>query len=74
MLDVRPGKDPNASLPEIHYLTAGQLEFLIRIIPVTDADGDYKEEYYRDRLMIIMMSLEGLRTIEVQRMNAEDIF
>jgi site-specific recombinase XerD len=74
MMDIRPGKDPNAALPEIHYLTAGQLEYLIRIIPIKTVDGHYHEEYYRDRLMIVIMSLEGLRTVEVKRMNVEDIF
>lgn len=73
MKDVRPGKDPNSSLPEVQYLTAGQLEYLIRLIPVKDGEGNYHEENFRNRLIIIIMGIEGLRTIEVKRLNAEDI-
>lgn len=65
---VYPGRDPDAELPMIKYLTAGQLEYLIRIIPYKE-----KEEYFRDRLMIIMMGIEGLRTVEINRMCTDDI-
>lgn len=67
MKDVHAKKDPDASDPEIQYLTAAQLEILIRSIPIDT------EEYFRDRLMIIFMGIEGLRTVEVSRMNLEDV-
>lgn len=70
---VRPGKDPNASLPSIKYMSAGQFEFLLRSVPVKSEDGIYNEEFYRDRLIMAMMGIEGLRTVEIKRMNVEDI-
>ena len=63
---VTAGRDPNA-VPVVHYLTEGQLEYLIRIMPRAS------EREMRDRLMVWMMGVEGLRTIEVMRLSVEDI-
>lgn len=62
----------NASIDEddfaTRYLTAGHLEFLIRLIPSDDS-----EENLRAKLMIVLMGIEGLRRVEVQRSNVEDL-
>lgn len=70
---VRLGQDLEPSLPSIQYMSADQLELLIRTIPMKNEDGSHNEECYRDRLIIAMMSLEGLRAVEIKRMSVEDI-
>ncbi len=70
---VKPGKDPNAELPNVKYLTAGQLEYLLRSVPLRDDDDKLIEEHLRDLLIMMMMAIEGLRTVEVKRMSVGDI-
>ena len=52
------------------FLTLEQLKHLFSVIP--EYDGKHTE-YLRDRLIIMMMALEGLRTVEVHRMSVSDI-
>lgn len=49
------------------YLTAGHLEFLLRLIP------NEGEENLRAKAMIVLMGLEGLRRVEIHRANEEDM-
>lgn len=61
--------DANDIAP-IKFLTIEQLKYLFEIIP------PYSEghpEYLRDRCMIMLMALEGLRTVEVHRLSVSDI-
>ena len=52
------------------FLTLEQLRDLLNIIP----DYDEKHiEYLRDKIIIMLMALEGLRTVEVHRMSVNDI-
>lgn len=65
--DVKSPRDPDASIIKFPYLTAGKLEYLLHIVP-TDT-----EKTLRDKTMIVFMALEGLRTVEIHRMNEGDI-
>jgi len=67
-IDVHAQKDPNAYLPIIKYLTLEQLQQLFDAIQYTDP---LKEA--RAKAMIALMAVEGLRTVEVHRLNVEDI-
>ena len=66
-IDVKAPRDPDANLVNIPYLTAGKLEYLFQVIP------GITEKELRDKVIIAYMAIEGLRTIEVHRMNEEDI-
>lgn len=65
--DVKAPRDPNAALINISYLSAGKLEYLFRSIP------NETEKELRDKVIIAFMAIEGLRTVEIHRMNEEDI-
>lgn len=65
--DVKAPRDPNAALINIPYLTAGKLEFLFHIVPMDT------EKHLRDKVIIAFMAIEGLRTVEIHRMNEADI-
>ncbi len=65
--DVKSPRDPDASIVKFPYLTAGKLEYLLHIVP-TDS-----EKTLRDKVIIVFMALEGLRTVEIHRMNQGDI-
>ena len=65
--DVKPPRDPDAALINIPYLSAGKLEYLFRSIPKET------EKELRDKVIIAFMAIEGLRTVEIHRMNEEDI-
>ena len=65
--DVKSPRDPDAVLINIPYLSAGKLEFLFRSIPKET------EKELRDKVIIAFMAIEGLRTVEIHRMNEEDI-
>lgn len=65
--DVKSPRDPDASIIKFPYLTAGKLEYLLHIVP-TDS-----EKTLRDKVIIVFMALEGLRTVEIHRMNQGDI-
>lgn len=65
---VRPPRERQATAGGIRYLSAGEAELLFRAVP---RDGSLKS--LRDRAMIALMALEGLRTVEITRANVEDI-
>lgn len=65
--DVKAPRDPDAGLINIPYLSAGKLEYLFRAIP------NETEKELRDKVIIAFMAIEGLRTVEIHRMNEEDI-
>lgn len=65
--DVKAPRDPDAALVNIPYLTAGKLEYLFHSIPCET------EKELRDKVIIAFMAIEGLRTVEIHRLNEEDI-
>ena len=65
--DVKAPRDPDSGLINIPYLSAGKLEYLFRSIP------NETEKEQRDKVIIAFMAIEGLRTVEIYRMNEEDI-
>ena len=65
--DVKAPRDPDATLLYIPYLTAGKLEYLFHTISCET------EKELRDKVIIALMSIEGLRTVEIHGMNEEDI-
>ena len=65
--DVKAPRDPDAALINIPYLSAGKLEYPFRSIP------NETEKELRDKVIIAFMAIEGLRTVEIHRMNEEDI-
>ena len=76
LIETNPAKDvsvksyePNEFAP-MKFLTLEQLKHLLSVIP--DYDGKHSE-YLRDRAIIMLMALEGLRTVEVHRMSINDI-
>lgn len=64
---VKAPRDQDAALVNILYLTAGKLEYLFHTIPCET------EKELRDKVIIAFMAIEGLRTVEIHRMNEEDI-
>ena len=59
---------------DFHYLSEAELATLLAAIPDLDqATGREKVRGLRDLLMVALMALQGLRTIEVQRANVEDL-
>lgn len=65
--DVKAPRDSDGSLIDLPYLTAGKLEYLLQLIKPTN------EKNLRDKVIIAFMAIEGLRTVEIYRMNEEDI-
>ena len=65
--DVKAPRDPDAALINVPYLSAGKLEYLFHSIP------SETEKALRDKVIIAFMAIEGLRTVEIHRMNEEDI-
>lgn len=65
--DVKAKKDPDALLPINKYLTAEQLQTLV------DSFDETAAEALRTKTIVYLMAIEGLRTVEVHRMNFEDI-
>ena len=65
--DVKAPRDPDAALVNIPYLSAGKLEYLFHAISCET------EKELRDKVIIAFMAIEGLRTVEIHRMNEEDI-
>ena len=70
---VSSGRDPNADLLGIKYITAGKFEYLINCIDIRDENNKIVESRVRDRTIILFMGIEGLRTVEISRMSIEDI-
>lgn len=67
-VDIHAQRDPNAYLPIIKYLTLKQLQNLFDSIRYADP-----LKQARAKAMIALMAVEGLRTVEVHRLNVEDI-
>lgn len=65
--DIKAPRDPDADSVSLQYLTAGQIEYILRSITVED------EKTLRDLVIIFLMALEGLRTVEIYRMSIEHI-
>lgn len=65
---VRPPRQRRAVEDNKKYLTAGEAEILFRTIP---KDGKLKT--LRDRALIALMALEGLRTVEIERAQVGDL-
>jgi len=64
---VRAPREREAT-DSIRHLSAGEAELLLRAIP-----SDGKIKHLRDRAIIALMLLEGLRAVEITRANVEDI-
>lgn len=65
--DVRGGKDLTPPEEKIHALTGGALSALVVNIPTDTLTGK------RDRAIIGLMALHGLRRVEVHRLNHENV-
>lgn len=76
LIEINPAKDVGVKLREheelapMKFLNLEQLKTLLFTIPSYD---EKHIEYLRDKLMIMFMALEGLRTVEVHRMSVNDI-
>lgn len=66
--NVRAPRERRARKEQIKYLSAGEAELLFRAVP-----SDRRLKPSRDRAMIGLMALEGLRRIEIVRACATDI-
>ena len=67
-INVRAQRDPDAYLPVLKYLTLDQLQKLL------DTFDEEDEESLRTKVIVYLMAIEGLRTVEVHRMNVQDIY
>ena len=65
--DVHAQRDPDAYMPVVKYITDDQLQDLL------DSFDENDEIELRTKAIISLMALEGLRTIEVHRLNEDDI-
>lgn len=76
LIEINPAKDVGVKLREheelapMKFLNLEQLKTLLFTIPSYDKTHI---EYLRDKLIIMFMALEGLRTVEVHRMSVNDI-
>jgi len=66
--NVHAPKDRRAKKEQIKFLSAGEAELLFRAVP---SDGGIKA--LRDRAMVGLMTLEGLRRVEIVRACVSDI-
>lgn len=64
---VHPPRDKQAS-EDLRYLSEGDLARLFRAVPKT---GEVR--HLRDRALLALMGLQGLRTVETWRANVEDL-
>lgn len=65
--DIKAPRNRNYNLDDIPYIPAGKLEYLFHLMPLDS------EKNLRDKVIIALMAIEGLRTVEIHRMNEEDI-
>ena len=65
--DVHAQRDPDSYMPVIRYITNNQLQLLF------DSLNENDEVDLRTKTIICLMATEGLRTVEVYRMNISDI-
>lgn len=66
--DVHAQRDPDAYMPILKYLTVDQLYSLL------NSFNEEEEKSLRAKVIIFLMSIEGLRTVEIHRMNVQDIY
>jgi site-specific recombinase XerD len=64
---VRPPREKRAA-EDFGYLSEVELTLLLRSVPEA-----YKEKNLRDRAMLALLGLQGLRTIEIERANVDDL-
>src|SRR5215216_4633199 len=64
---VRPPREKRAA-EDFGYLSEVELTLLLRSVPEA-----YKEKSLRDRAMLALLGLQGLRTIEIERANVDDL-
>lgn len=67
-MKVKPPRDRDAT-ETMKYLSAGEAELLFRAVP----SGENGLKVLRDRAMIVLMTLEGLRRVEIHRANVADL-
>lgn len=65
--DISAQRDPDNYMPIVKYLTSTQLQELLNSLDEED------ESSLRTKVIIFLMAVEGLRTVEVHRMNIQDI-
>ena len=66
--DVHAQRDPDAYMPVLKYLTVDQLSKVLQSL------SEDEEVSLRTKTIIFLMAVEGLRTIEIHRMNVQDIY
>jgi integrase/recombinase XerC/integrase/recombinase XerD len=66
---VKPPRNRTAKDQQVVHLTAGEAELLFRSLPAPE----HSLKGIRDRVIIALMMLEGLRRVEIHRANVEDI-
>ncbi len=64
---VKPPKDKRPE-DDFHYLTEVDYTLLLRAVPKSKS-----EKNLRNKAIIAMMELQGLRTVEIERANVEDV-
>ena len=64
---VKPPKDKRAE-DDFHYLTEVDYTLLLRAVPKTKS-----EKNLRDKAIVAMMGLQGLRTVEIERASVGDM-
>ena len=65
--EVYAGEDRRARLQQQSFLTAADMQHLLSLIP---KEG---EEALRAKAILVLMALQGLRTVEIHRANIEDV-
>lgn len=66
--DVHAQRDPDAYMPILKYLTIDQLSAILNSL------DESEESTLRTKVIIFLMAVEGLRTVEIFRMNVQDIY
>ena len=66
--DVHAQRDPDAYMPILKYLTVDQLYLLL------NSFNEEEEKSLRAKVIVFLMAVEGLRTVEIHRMNVQDIY
>lgn len=66
--DVHAQRDPDSYMPVLKYLTINQLYSLL------NSFNEEEEKSLRAKVIVFLMAVEGLRTVEIHRMNVQDIY
>lgn len=67
-IDVHAQRDPDSYIPVLKYLTVEQLYSLL------NSFNEEEEKSLRTKVIVFLMAVEGLRTVEIYRMNVQDIY